>query len=170
MQAVMTKVLLRACWMDKVCQGMLFGWKMAYDRHRGTERQLETANRSLDGARRSAYNDRQLLMEFRSQSQRLWDEMAEDVERLPDQLTEAEEEVDQVRSNLIVLKRQAYDSGESLLKLAMVDHQRRITFLTREVEELKLSHKDALVEEHLGCTLSHRQSSQERRYTCKGRR
>ena len=35
--------------------------------------------------------------------------MAEDVERLQDQLTEAEGEVDQVRSDLIVLKRQAYD-------------------------------------------------------------
>ena len=105
MQAVMTRVLLRARWMDKVCQGMFFGWKMAYDRHRGTERQLETATRSLDGARRSAYNDRQLLMEFRSQSQRLQDEMALDVERLQDQLTEVEDEVDQSRSNLIALKR-----------------------------------------------------------------
>ena len=38
--------------------------------------------------------------------------MAEDVERVQDQLTEAEEEVDQVRSNLIVLKRQAYDDKE----------------------------------------------------------
>ena len=112
MQAVMTRVLLRARWMDKVCHGMFFGWKMAYDRHRATERQLETATRSLDGARRSAYNDRQLLLEFRSQSQRLQDEMAEGVERLQDQLTEAEEEIDQVRSNLIVLKRQAYDDKE----------------------------------------------------------
>ena len=43
-------------------------------------------------------------MEFRIQSQRLQDEMAEDVERLQDQLTEAEGEVDQVRSDLIVLK------------------------------------------------------------------
>ena len=85
---------------------------MAYDRHRGTERQLEAATRSLDGTRRSAYNYRQLLMEFRSQSQRLQDEMAEDVERLQDQLTEAEGEVDQVRSDLIVLKRQAYDDKE----------------------------------------------------------
>ena len=179
--------------MDKVFQGMFCGWKMAYDRHRATERQLQTTTRSLDGARRSAYNDRQLLLEFRSQSQILQDEMAEDVERLQDQLTEAEEEVDLVRSNLIVLKRQAYDdkekydlsmqtseakrreleqklgascleeiclkkslseahaeserlnaaakdmsnkyqaaaSGEGLLKLAMVDHQRRITVLTR---------------------------------------
>ena len=49
--------------------------KMAYDRHRGTVRQT---TRSLDGARRSAYNDRQLLMEFRSQTQRLQDEMAGD--------------------------------------------------------------------------------------------
>ena len=38
--------------------------------------------------------------------------MAEDVERLQDQLTEAEGEVDQVRSDLIVLKRQAYDDKE----------------------------------------------------------
>ena len=52
--------------------------KMAYDRHRGTVRQLESTTRSLDGARRSAYNDRQLLMEFRSQTQRLQDEMAGD--------------------------------------------------------------------------------------------
>ena len=108
----MTRVLLLARWMNKVCQGMFWGWKMAYDRHRGTERQLEAATRSLDGARRSAYNDRQLLLEFRSQSQRLPDEMAEDVERLQDQLTEAEGEVDQVRSDLIVLKRQAYDDKE----------------------------------------------------------
>jgi len=31
MQAVMTRVLLRARWIDKVCQGMFFGWRMAYD-------------------------------------------------------------------------------------------------------------------------------------------
>ena len=37
---------------------------------------------------------------------------------------------------------QAAASGEGLLKLAMVDHQRRITVLTRAVEGLKLSHKD----------------------------
>ena len=73
MQAVMTRVLLRARLMDKVCQGMSFGWKMAYDRYRGNVRQLESTTRSLDGARRSAYNDRQLLMEFRSKSQRLQD-------------------------------------------------------------------------------------------------
>jgi hypothetical protein len=34
--------------------------KMAYDRHPGTVRQLESTTRSLDGARRSAYNDRQV--------------------------------------------------------------------------------------------------------------
>ena len=106
MQAVMTRVLIRARWMDKLCQGMFYGWKMAYDRYRGTERQLETATRSLDGARRSAHNDRLLLLEFRSQSPRLQDEMAEDVERLQDQLTEAEGEVDQVRANLVALTRQ----------------------------------------------------------------
>ena len=73
MQAVMTRVLLRARLMDKVCQGMSFGWKMAYDRYRENVRQLESTTRSVDGARRSAYNDRQLLMEFRSKSQRLQD-------------------------------------------------------------------------------------------------
>ena len=41
-------------------------------------------------------------------------------------------------------KYQAAASGEGLLKLAMVDHQRRITVLTRAVEELKLSHKDTV--------------------------
>jgi predicted nuclease with TOPRIM domain len=51
-------------------------------------------------------------MEFRSQSQRLQDEMAGDVERLQDQLTEAEGEVDQVRANLVSLTRQAYDDRE----------------------------------------------------------
>ena len=120
----MTRVLLRARWMDKVCQGMFWGWKRAYERHRSTERQLEATTRSLDGARRSAYNDRQLLLEFRSQSQRLQDEMAEDVERLQDQLTEAEGEVDQVRSELIVLKRQAYDDKEKY-DLSICKHQRR---------------------------------------------
>ena len=39
-------------------------------------------------------------------------------------------------------KFQAAASGEGLLKLAIVDHQRRITVLTRAVEGLKLSHKD----------------------------
>ena len=58
MQTVMTRVLLRARWMDKVCQGMFWGWKVAYDRHRGTERQLETTIRSLHQARRSSHNDR----------------------------------------------------------------------------------------------------------------
>jgi hypothetical protein len=105
MQAVMTRVLLRARWMDKVCQGMFYGWKLAHDRHRGAERQLETTLRSLYVTRRSGYNDRQLLLEFRSQSQRLQDEMAGDVERLQEQLAEADGEVDQVRSNLIMLTR-----------------------------------------------------------------
>jgi hypothetical protein len=112
MQAVMTRVLIRARWMDKLCQGMFYDWKVVYDRHRGTERQLENTTRSLDGARRSAHNDRQLLMEFRSQSQRLQDEMAGDVERLQDQLTEADGDVDQVRANLVVLTRQVYDDRE----------------------------------------------------------
>ena len=78
----------------------------------GTERQLEITIRSLHGARRSAQNDRQLLMEFRSQSQRLQEEMTGDVERLQKQLTDAEGDVDQVRSNLITLTRQAYDDRE----------------------------------------------------------
>jgi TolA-binding protein len=58
------------------------------------------------------HNDRQLLLEFRSQSQRLQDEMTGDVERLQDQLTEADGEVDQVRGNLIALTRQVYDDRE----------------------------------------------------------
>ena len=120
--------------MDKVFQGMFCGWKMAYDRHRATERQLQTTTRSLDGARRSAYNDRQLLMEFRSQSQRLQDEMAEDVERLQDQLTEAEGEVDQVRSELFVLKRQAYDDKEKYDLSMQTSEAKR-----REIER-KLGH------------------------------
>jgi TolA-binding protein len=98
--------------MVKVCQGMFYSWKVACDRHRGAERQLETTSRSLDVTRRSAHNDRQLLLEFRSQSQRLQDEMAGDVERLQDQLAEADGEVDQVRSYLIMLTRQAYDDRE----------------------------------------------------------
>ena len=40
--------------MDKVCQGMFFGGKMAHDRDRVNVRQLESITRSLDGARRSA--------------------------------------------------------------------------------------------------------------------
>jgi archaellum component FlaC len=51
-------------------------------------------------------------LEFRSQFQRLQDEMAGDVERLQEQLAEADGEVDQVRSNLIMLTRQAYDDRE----------------------------------------------------------
>jgi hypothetical protein len=112
MQAVMTRVLLRRV-----------GWT-------GCVRECSSAGgwltivivgvygttRSLDGARRSAYNDRQLLMEFRSQSQRLQDEMAGDVERLQDQLTEADGA--------------AATSGEKLLKLVVVDHKRTINFFT----------------------------------------
>jgi len=98
---VMTRVLLRARWMDKICQGMFFGWKLAYEQHRGTDRQLESTVRSLDAARRSAYNDRSLLMEFRIKSQ-----------RLQGQLTEVDEEVDRVRTNLITLTRQVYDDRE----------------------------------------------------------
>ena len=39
-------------------------------------------------------------------------------------------------------KYQAAASGEGLLKLAMIDRQRRITVLTKAVEGFKLSHKD----------------------------
>ena len=132
MQAVMTRVLLRARWMDKVCQGMFLGWKIAYDRYRGNVRQLESTTRSLDGARRSAYNDRQLLLEFRSQSQRLQEEMAGDVERLQDQLAEADGEVDQVRANLITLTRQAYDDREKY-DLSMKTSEARIKELERKL-------------------------------------
>ena len=59
------------------------------------------------GSWRAEASPRGLLMEFRSQSQRLQDEMAGDVERLQDQLAEADAEVDQVRANLITLTRQA---------------------------------------------------------------
>jgi len=132
MQAVMTRVLLRARWIDRVCQGMFFSWKMDYGSYRGSVRQLESTTRSLDGARRSAYNDRQLLMEFRSQSQRLQDEMAGDVERLQDQLTEADGEVDQVRSNFITLTRQAYDDREKY-DLSMKTSDARIKELERKL-------------------------------------
>ena len=150
MQAVMTRVLLRARWMDKVCQGMFFGWKRAYDRYRGSERQLEITTRSLDGARRSAYNDRQLLMEFRSQSQRLQDEMSGDVERLQDQLTEADGEVDQLRANIIALTREAYDDREKY-DLSVKTSEARIKELERKLgasclEELVL--KKSLSEAH----------------------
>jgi hypothetical protein len=73
MQVVMTRVLLRARWMDKVCQGMFF--VELYDNWRAPPEAL------------------QLLMEFRSQSQRLQDEMAGDIERLQDHLTEAERSI-----------------------------------------------------------------------------
>ena len=119
-------------WMDKVCQGMFLGWKMAYDRYRGNVRQLESTTRNLDGALRSAYNDRQLLMKFRSQSQRLQNEMAGDIERLQDQLTEADGEVDQVRSNLITLTRQAYDDREKY-DLSMKTSEARIKELERKL-------------------------------------
>jgi len=132
MQAVMTRVLLRARWIDRVCQGMFFSWKMDYDSYRGSVRQLESTTRSLDGARRSAYNDRQLLMEFRSQSQRLQDEMAGDVERLQDPLMEADGEVDQVRSNFITLTRQAYDDREKY-DLSMKTSDARIKELERKL-------------------------------------
>jgi hypothetical protein len=74
---------------------------MANDHHCGAKRQLETTLRSLDVTHRSGYNDRQLLLEFRSQSQRLQDEMAGDVERVQEQLAEADGEVvkfDQISS------------------------------------------------------------------------
>jgi hypothetical protein len=77
------------------------------------------------GFRSISSNDRQLLMEFRSQSQRLQDEMAGDVERLQDQLTEADGEVDQVRSDLITFTRQAYDDRE-MYDLSMKTSDARI--------------------------------------------
>jgi hypothetical protein len=137
-------------WMDKVCQGMFFGWRMANDSYRGSVRQLESTTRSLDGARRSAYNDRQLLMEFRSQSQRLQDEMAGDAERLQDQLTEADGEVDQLRANIIALTRQAYDDREKY-DLSVKTSDARIKELERKLgasclEELVL--KKSLSEAH----------------------
>ena len=85
--------------MDKVCQEMFFGWKLAYERHRGSVRQLESTIRTLDGVRRSAQNDRQLLVEFRSRSQRLQAEMTG-------------EKFNRVRDNLIALTRTAYDNRE----------------------------------------------------------
>ena len=118
--------------MDKVCQGMFLGWKMAYDRYRGNVRQLESTTRNLDGALRSAYNDRQLLMKFRSQSQRLQNEMAGDIERLQDQLTEVDGEIDQVRSNLIALTRQAYDREK--YDLSMETSAAMIKELERKLE------------------------------------
>ena len=78
-------------------------------------------------------NDRQLLMKFKNQSQRLQDEMVGDVERLQDQLTEADGEVDQVRSNLIALTRQAYDDSEKY-DLSMETSAAMIKELERKLE------------------------------------
>ena len=55
---------------------------------------------------------RMLLIGWMMAYDRHQDEMTGDVERLQDQLTEADGEVDQVRSNLIALTRQAYDDRE----------------------------------------------------------
>jgi hypothetical protein len=126
---------------------MFFGWRMAYDSYRGSVRQLESTTRSLDGARKSAYNNRLLLMESRSQFQRLQDEMAGDVDRLQDQLTEADGEVDQLRSNIIALTRQAYDDREKY-DHSMKTSDARIKELERKLgasclEELVLSEAHA---------------------------
>jgi len=98
--------------MDKVCQGMFF--VELYDNWRAPPEAL------------------QLLMEFRSQSQRLQDEMAGDIERLQDHLTGADGEVDQVRSNLIALTRQAYDDREKY-DLSTKTSEARIKELDRKL-------------------------------------
>ena len=90
-------------------------------------------------------------MELRSQSQRLQDEMVGDVERLQDQLTEADGEVDQLRSNIIALTRQAYDDKEKY-DLSMKTSDARIKEIERKLgasclEELVL--KKALSEAHV---------------------
>ena len=59
--------------------------------------------------------------------------MAGDVERLQDQLTEADGEVDQVRSNLIALTRQAYDDREKY-DLSMKTSAAMIKELERKLE------------------------------------
>ena len=75
--------------------------------------------------------------------------MAGDVERLQDQLTEADGEIDQVRSNLIALTRQAYDREK--YDLSMKTSEARIKELERKLgasclEELVL--RKALSEAH----------------------
>ena len=116
-------------------QGMFFGWRMAYDSYRGSVRQLESTTRTRG---------------FRSQSQRLQDEMAGDVERFQDQLTEADGEVDQLRSNIIALTRQVYDDREKY-DLSMKTSDARIKEIERKLgasclEELVL--KKSLSEAH----------------------
>ena len=75
--------------------------------------------------------------------------MAGDVERLQDQLTEVDGEIDQVRSNLIALTRQAYDREK--YDLSMKTSEARIKELERKLgasclEELVL--RKALSEAH----------------------
>ena len=104
---------------------------------RATARICTTTGVHHQEFRRSAHNDRQLLVEFGSQSQRLQAELTGDVERLEEQLTEAKEEVNRVRDNLIALTRTAYDDRERH-NLSMTTMESRIKELERKLEASSL--------------------------------
>ena len=97
---IMTRVLLRARWMENLCQALFDGWA---DFHSGREsaiRNLERMTDSCDVSRRKTHRVMEQLQESRDQSSDLQVEMREDLERLEDRLRGVNELVIDYKSQL----------------------------------------------------------------------
>ena len=65
---IMTRVLLRFRWLDRVGQTMYRGWHASHEQRRALERKLEFAIKDLDAVRRSGYKDQLMLAHSQTQS------------------------------------------------------------------------------------------------------
>ena len=105
LKMIMTRVLLRFRWLDRVGQILYRGWHASYEQRRALERKLEFAIKDLDAARRSGYKVQLMLAHSQTQSRELQAEMIEDCESLQKRLAEAESSVEELTSELATRQR-----------------------------------------------------------------
>lgn len=97
---IMTRVLLRARWMENLCQALFDGWADSHSGRESAIRNLERMTDSCDVARRKTHRVMEQLQESRDQSSDLQVEIREDLERLQDRLRGVNELVIDYKSQL----------------------------------------------------------------------
>ena len=105
LKMIMTRVLLRFRWLDRVGQILYRGWHASYEQRRALERKLEFAIKDLDAARRSGYKVQLMLAHSQTQSRELQAEMIEDCALLQKKLEESESTVEELTSELATRQR-----------------------------------------------------------------
>ena len=132
---IMTRVLLRFRWLDRVGQIMYRGWHASYEQRRALERKLLFAIKDLDAARRSGYNDRMVLTKSQTQSRELQAEMIEGFDVLQKRLSEAESTVEELTSELAT-RQSLSASCAAVAERERSKEQERVDKLARKVKLL----------------------------------